>query len=582
MCQYIVFFIISFLSFGLDKRLLQDPAYLEERRNLGMFGHHQRPHYEDYFAGGHKSRRRSSRYQTPVGGDDIEVHKLSGHFPFDKKDGDNWESILQKSKQEADAMAAKAKAEDDAEMKKQNNEQNAEKKKEDDKEKAEDKEEENEKKKKEDKEKKKEEEKENKKNGGSGGNGSGSGPDDSEGKDSGSGGGSGAGSGSGAKQVPNPKYLVRPGGAPGGEGGALYMQGGNGSGLPPAQPLALPPAPGNPAPGKHDLTANYVPDQVPKKKACEFTPSNCFCGARPTQQMDLLCASKKREYCGWFCKHKMGGREGKPKTGSDQFAGKPKKLKPEKRAHPEGCPKPSLKSCEAIYSDPNSPDYVGDGYAPPGANCVCHIDQKTGHAVITDLPNTAALPGAGGAPAASGAPAGTGAPVAPAGTAAPTGEAANSNGAGPDSGNSGNPAADAINGAAAGAVNGIQNAQNTVNAAGTAAAQTVNAANQAAENLQEESKGMWHHAKGLAGSAAGHVGNAVNSVVSGVKNIGSAIFGDEAESEADVQSSGKDEELYFRGERHPTREEASVSNGLTEVFEDDEVALGSPDDFGVH
>merc|ERR1719192_2481927 len=102
--------------------------------------------------------------------------------------------------------------------------------------------------------------------------------------------------------------------------------------------------------------------------------------------------------------------------GPDQFAGEaPKPLKPEKRANPEGCPKPSLKQCESIYSDPNSPDYVGDGYAPPGANCVCHIDQKTGHAVITDLPNSAALPGAnaanaGAAPAASGAPASSAAP----------------------------------------------------------------------------------------------------------------------------------------------------------------------------
>merc|ERR1740123_160948 len=263
-----------------------------------------------------------------------------------------------------------------------------------------------------------------------------------------------------APATPNPKYLVQ-----------YNAQNGLGP---------------DPVPGKHGLTENpnYVPDTVPRKKACEFSPANCYCGARPTQQMDLLCASKKRAYCGWFCKHKMGGREGKPKLGPDQYGGNaPPKLKPEKRANPMGCPKPSLQTCEAIYSDPNSPDYVGDGYAPPGANCVCHIDQKTGHAVITDLPNSAALPGAN-KPAAAGAPA-PGAPAAtqpaagaatgPATSGAPA-EAANSNGAGPDSGNAANPAAAAINGAANDAVQGIQAAQQTANAAGQAAAQTAQAA----------------------------------------------------------------------------------------------------------
>jgi len=561
MCQYLVFFIIS-LSFGLDKRLLQDPATVEgERRDLSMFGQYQpRRHYEDYFAGGHRHAMRHNRHQVAVAGDkDIKVDELTGHYPFDKEDGDNWESILEKSKAEADAMAAKAKQADDAEMKQQDDKEKEDKKKEGDEEKA-----------KEDKEKKEK------------------GPDDSEGggKDSSS-------DSKPTKQVP--KYLVKMNGeAPPQQPPDKVSNTGN-----PEASGAKPNAPAGGAnpntPGKHGLTENqnYVPDTVPQKKACEFTPGNCYCGARPTQQMDLLCASKKREYCGWFCKHKMGGREGKPKTGPDQFAGEaPKPLKPEKRASPNGCPNPSLQVCESIYSDPNSPDYVGDGYAPPGANCVCHIDQKTGHAVITDLPNSAALPGAN-KPAAAGAPAATqpaaGAATGPATSGAPA-EAANSNGAGPDSGNAANPAAAAITGAANDAVQGIQAAQQTANAAGEAAAQTAQAATDAAGKVEEESKGMWHHAKGLASAAGGGIKDAASSVWNGAKNLGSKIFGDEAEAEVQGGYPGPyeegDTEFSMSGgparEDHPTLGETSVSNGIDEVFEDDEVALGMPGDWGVH
>merc|ERR1719208_745184 len=82
-----------------------------------MFGHETKRHYEDYFAGGHSNhaRRRHERrsYQTPVGGD-IKIHQIPDHFPFDKEDGDHWKKILEKSKSEADAMAAKSKAADDA------------------------------------------------------------------------------------------------------------------------------------------------------------------------------------------------------------------------------------------------------------------------------------------------------------------------------------------------------------------------------------------------------------------------------------------------------------------------------------
>jgi len=289
MCQYLVFFIISFLTFGLQKRLLDDPAIVspQDRRDLGMFGH-QRRQYEDYFAQGHNHRearrRRSQIHQTRVGdGSDIKLQELTGHFPFDKEDGDNWETILEKSKQEADAMAAAEKAKDDAEMENQDNKE---------------------------KSKKDQEDEQNSNSGGSDETSDESVPDESLPDES-----------SDAPATPNPKYLVQ-----------YNAQNGLGP---------------DPVPGKHGLTENpnYVPDTVPRKKACEFSPANCYCGARPTQQMDLLCASKKRAYCGWFCKHKMGGREGKPKLGPDQYGGNaPPKLKPEKRANPMGCPKPSLQT----------------------------------------------------------------------------------------------------------------------------------------------------------------------------------------------------------------------------------------------
>lgn len=200
--------------------------------------------------------------QRQVGsGGDIKVDDLEGHFPFDKEDGSNWEQILEKSKQEAAKMAAEAKKKWDAKANKDTAKQDAKDKKKDDAEKKKDKE-------------SNEEE----------------GQKDCECKDK------------------KKKCDCKKGGN-GKNNGADEKGGKSGP------------------PGRHGLKekSNYVPDTVQRKKPCEFTPANCYCGARPTQQMDLLCASKKREYCGWFCKHKMGGREGKPKTGSNQFPTKPKK-----------------------------------------------------------------------------------------------------------------------------------------------------------------------------------------------------------------------------------------------------------------
>lgn len=274
----------------------------------------------------------------------------------------------------------------------------------------------------------------------------------------------------------------------------------------------------------------------------------------------------------------MGGREGKPKTGPGQYAnnGGASALKTGNKANPDGCPKPSLQTCEQIYSDPNSPDYVGDGYAPPGANCVCHIDSKTGHAVITDLPNASRE-------TLSKANAGSAAKVPTGGaTPTPTAGAAPAAGGTPAPGAATPPPVASSLAAAAGAA-----AADTAKSVTDAAATVTKGATDAAEQAEKESKGMWHHAKGLASATAKGIGDMASGIWNGAKGVGKAIFGEE-----DATSEGQDDdlELYLASGEHPDRtsSEVSLSHSLDEFleddldFDDDELALGVPGNFGVH